>query len=236
MKNGAIYIIINRSFPGLVKVGFSVDVEKMMEQLNNGTMTPYPYMIYAKYEVPSTSAEEGVQRIIHRLMQGKEIDDEQKKLQERGFYALKPDAVYEYLEDLAIIHGRPDQLHKYPEAEDVLKDIEERERVREIEEAMRRENRERQRRYSNATPMRKRQFRFSMIGLKPGDMIQFKNDQSQSFKILNDKEVEFEGKPYSLTALAMKLAGKALGVQGTLYFTYNGEVLDKIRKRMEREE
>lgn len=226
MKNGAIYIMINKSYPGLVKIGYASDVEKMVDQLNNSAVTPYPYMIYAKYEVPPTFAEDGVQRIIDRLMQGKGVDEEQRTLQDRGFYSIEPNEVYKFFEDMAIIHGKTDQLHKYPETEQMLKEIEEQEKR--TEEAERHEKR----RSDKAAPMRKKQFQFSMIGLKPGDMIQFKNDPSLPIKIINEKVVEYEGKPYSLTALARKLTGKGLGVQGTVYFTYKGEVLDKIRRRM----
>ena len=227
MKNGAIYIMINRSYQGLVKIGYTTDVDKMVDELNKSAVTPYPYHIYAKYEVPPTFAEDGVQRIIDRLMQGKEVDEEQRELQERGFYSIEPNEVYKFFEDMAIIHGKTDQLHKYPETEQMLKEIEERERT--TEEAERYEKR----RSDKDAPMRKKQFQFSMIGLKPGDMIQFKNDPSLSIKIISDKVVEYEGEPYSLTALARKLTGKGLGVQGTVFFTYNGEELDKIRKRME---
>ena len=131
MKNGAIYIMINRSYPGLVKIGYTTDVDKMVDELNKSAVTPYPYHIYAKYEVPPTFAEDGVQRVIDRLMQGKEVDEEQRKLQDRGFYSIEANEVYKFFEDMAVIHGKTDQLHKYPETEQMLKEIEERERTTE---------------------------------------------------------------------------------------------------------
>ena len=223
---GAIYILINESFPDLIKIGYAEDVEKMIGQLNESAVTPFPFLLYATYEAPSDFAEKGIQRIVDRLMQGRK--DDQVDLQERGFYSIEPEAVYQLLEDMAIIHGRTDQLQKYQETEDML---------RTIERGLKNQDDEsKPYRIVKAPGTRNKRFRFSMIGLKPGDMIQYKNDQNQSFRILNDREVEFEGKPYSLTALAMKIAGKPMGVQGTIYFTYKGEVLDKIRKRMEAEE
>ena len=222
---GAVYVMINESFPGLIKIGYAEDVEKMVGQLNESAVTPFPFLLYATYEVPSDFAEAGIQRIVDRLMQGRK--DDQLDLQKRGFYSIEPEAVYQLLEDMALIHGKTDQLHKYQETEDILKTKERR--------IQNQDDESKPERIVKVSGTRNKRFRFSMIGLKPGDMIQYKNDQNQSFRILNEREVEYEGKPYSLTALAMKIAGKPIGVQGTIYFTYKGEVLDKIRKRMEAE-
>ena len=47
----------------------------------------------------------------------KGVDEEQRTLQDRGFYSIEPNEVYKFFEDMAIIHGRTEQLHKYPETE-----------------------------------------------------------------------------------------------------------------------
>ena len=47
---------------------------------------------------------------------------------------------------------------------------------------------------------------------------------------------EYNGETTSLSALAQKLKGFTHPVQGTIWFTYNGEKLDDLRKRIAQQE
>ena len=55
------------------------------------------------------------------------------------------------------------------------------------------------------------------------------------FKVLDEKTVEYKGKPFSLSALAALILGKdsSAGVAGPRYFKYKGEWLNDIRHRLE---
>jgi hypothetical protein len=74
------------------------------------------------------------------------------------------------------------------------------------------------------------QFRFSMIGLKPGDELTFRDDDSIVCIVCDDRHVEYKGSKFSLSALAELLAETKHTPQGTIYFKYKGKLLDDIRK------
>ena len=80
---------------------------------------------------------------------------------------------------------------------------------------------------------RKPPFRFSMVDMHEGDVITFVNDPSQTAIVASDRKVLYQGEITSLSWLAQVLLKKDNPVQGTLYFTYEGETLDARRERFE---
>jgi hypothetical protein len=80
---------------------------------------------------------------------------------------------------------------------------------------------------------------FSMLQIPIGAELSFiKNDEIKC-KVINEKQVEFEGKRFSLSGLAYDLliqrySWKASSaVNGFWYFKYEGEVLVERRRRLE---
>lgn len=81
---------------------------------------------------------------------------------------------------------------------------------------------------------RRSRFRFLMVGLKPGDEVVFKDDASKRAVVVDDLYVEFNGVTTSLSRFAAELLGAPdRSVQGTIYFTYDDELLDDMRRRFE---
>lgn len=85
---------------------------------------------------------------------------------------------------------------------------------------------------------RREPFKFSMIGLKPGDKVYHYTPATgttgwnQIAIVSDDKHVEYEGEITSLTALAKKLENTENALQGPYHFTIDGkESLDDLRKR-----
>ena len=76
-------------------------------------------------------------------------------------------------------------------------------------------------------------FRFSMCNIKPGDTITYIEDESIKPIVIDDRHIEWNGETTSLSALAQKLKGFEHPVQGTLWFKYNGEVLNDLRLHLE---
>ena len=78
-------------------------------------------------------------------------------------------------------------------------------------------------------------FTFSKCNIQAGEYIFWGDDPDLQFKVLDDKTVEYKGKPFSLSGLAALLLGKSssAGVAGPRYFKYNGEWLNDIRHRLE---
>ena len=217
-----IYILKNTSFPGFVKIGYSKDVEDTVEQLNSSEATPFPFRIFAIYEVPDGYDDNNSQQAIERVFlkaSGTTVDELIRETRKRKFYSISDKDAYQTLHDLALLHGNEDKLQMFDTSE-----------IEKVEaDAV-----EKMHRGIKFGTKRKSPFRFSMIGLKPGDEVQLKTDLTRSFKIVSDREVEYEGKPYSLSALAIQVCAKSYGIQGPTFFCYNGETLDDIRKRMEK--
>ena len=131
---------------------------------------------------------------------------------------MAPEDAYAILEAIARISGTEGRLHRVtPTGEQV-------EEEREAEEAR-----------QDAETGRRSRFRFSMVGIAPGETVVYANDPSKAATVVDDTHVEYEGVTTSLSALAQELLGRRSGVQGPLHFTYEGERLSDRRIRMEGE-
>ena len=82
---------------------------------------------------------------------------------------------------------------------------------------------------------RRSPFSFYKCGIKDGAEIVFVLDPSVVCYVAGDREIRYNGEKTSLSALAKKLLKKSKAVQGTLYFSYDGEILSALRKRLEDE-
>jgi len=90
-----------------------------------------------------------------------------------------------------------------------------------------------------ASELRRRsRLKFSEIGIQPGAELVFKDDPTQTCKVIDDRKVEYEGESLTLSALATRLSRSHSpgGLQGALYFTYEDELLIKRRDRLEEKE
>ncbi len=79
-------------------------------------------------------------------------------------------------------------------------------------------------------------FNFAMVGIPVGASLSFYNDENITAKVIDKKQIEFQGSPTSLSSSAQKLLGFHNAVAGTLYWMYEGETLDERRRRMENSE
>jgi hypothetical protein len=81
---------------------------------------------------------------------------------------------------------------------------------------------------------RRSRFKFSMVGLKTGDIIMFSEDPSKTATVSGDSKVLYNGETYSLSRLAAVLLGdKDRSVRGPDYFMYDGETLSEMREQAE---
>ena len=65
------------------------------------------------------------------------------------------------------------------------------------------------------------------------DELVFINDASVIVKVIDDRHIAYKGVTTSLSALAQQLLEYDYQVQGTAYFSYQGEKLTDLRERME---
>ena len=217
-KTGVIYILTNPSFPEYVKIGYADDIDKRLQQLNRSECIPYAFRVYATYEVNSRLSDLKIHSIIDKLNPNlRSIEHFNGKQRVREFYAMSPEDAYSILEAIAEIHGCKDKL-KLIAMDEAQRQAEE--TAQEIEE----EHKER------LSP-----FTFSKCQIHPGDFISWYDDPEMKFRVLDEKTVEYKGKPFSLSGLAALLLGKSssAGVAGPRYFKYKGEWLNDIRHRLE---
>ena len=215
-KTCVIYILTNPSFPEYVKIGYADDIDKRLQQLNRSECIPYAFRVYATYEVNSRLSDLKIHSIIDKLNPNlRSIENFNGKQRVREFYAMSPEDAYSILEAIAEIHGRADKLKRIA-MDEAQKKAEE--TAQEIDA----EHKER------LAP-----FRFSLCNIQPGEEIEYCYNPEIKCKVVDDKQVEYQGQKYSLSALAMLLTGSKYSVAGPRYFKYKGELLPDLRHQLE---
>ncbi len=219
-QKGVIYILTNPSFPQYVKIGYADNVESRLKQLNNSECIPFAFRIYATYEVAERLTDLKLHSMIDRLNPNlRSIDEVDGKKRVREFYAMSPEQAYSILETIAVLSGCKNRLHLY---EPTVEEQKSEELAQEIEE----EHIER------LSP-----FAFSKCGIPVGATITFTcrgnaNSGAQCV-VVDDKTVEYQGRQWSLSALATEFTGSKHGVAGPRYFKYNGAWLNELRAKKE---
>lgn len=213
-----IYILTNPSFDGYVKIGYADDLDKRLAQLNRSECIPYAFRAYAVYKVNNRLSDLQIHKIIDTINPNlRTIETFQGRKRVREFYAMSAENAYKIFEAIADMHGFSDRLIKIPPTQS---DEEAEVTAGEIEE----ERRERM------SP-----FAFSKCNIEIGEIIEFYNDPSITCKVVSDKTVEYQGREYSLTALAQELTHSRYNLAGPRFFRYHEELLNEIRKRVESE-
>jgi hypothetical protein len=216
-KKGVIYILTNPSFPDFKKIGYASDLEKRLSQLNRSETIPFAFRAYAIYEVSSTLTDKQLHKLIDTLNPDlRTIETFDGKKREKEFYAMTPEDAYSLLECIAKISGTEGCLKRMkPEGHEV----EDEKVAREAEEAVRRGP-----------------FKFSECGIPVGSEVCFIEDPSIKAIVLDDRHIKYGNQTTSLSALARELKQFDHPVQGTLWFSYKGEVLNDLRLRLEKEQ
>ena len=85
--------------------------------------------------------------------------------------------------------------------------------------------------------VKRARFKFSMCDIKIGELITFIPTGIQ-VKVASDDSIEYEGRIYKLshfvgTFMPEEQRNTSGAYQGAKYFSYNGKVLDEIRKERE---
>ena len=216
MGNGYIYILTNPSFPDYVKIGYADDVESRVKQLNRSECTPYAFRIYATYEVDTRLEDLKLHAMIDKLNPDLRSRDEiNGKKRVREIYSLSAEDAYDIFEAMAEIHGTTDRLRKYTKTK----------------------FEEKQEEVANSIAKQKRdKFEFAKLGIPIGAELTFVNNSSIKVTVADEKrKVLYNGEEWSLSALSSMLLHRKSAVQGTLHFSYNGEIIADMRDRLETE-
>lgn len=219
-ESGYVYILTNPSFrEDWVKIGKSsrpVDVRS--KELDN-TAVPLPFQIYATLK---TSKYEMVEKQIH-----KQIDrlTDLRIRQNREFFNISPDVALDIMRDMAELVGDA-EIAVYIDGKPVISGSKEDDKKILSDEVCKQK--------SVAKPA----FKFSMIGLKVGDVITF-SPTGIDVKVATDNKVEYDGRLWSLSAftgtfLPVEKQNSSGAYQGPKYFTYKGRSLNELRDEKEK--
>lgn len=213
-SNGVIYILTNPSFKEYIKIGYAADIEKRLKQLNRSETIPYAFRVYAVYETTNKLTDKELHSIIDTLNPDlRTIETFDGKTRTKEFYAMSPEDGYAILESIAKISGTEKRLKKMkPEGHEAEDD--------KLADEIRYES-------------RRGPFRFSKVNIPVGSEIEFIEDSSIRPVVVDDRHIKYDNEVTSLSALASRLKGYKHLVQGTVWFTYEGEKLDDRRRRRE---
>ena len=208
---GYVYILTNPSFrEDWVKIGKSsrpVDVRS--KELDN-TAVPLPFEIFATMKtVKYNEVEKLVHKTIDRLT-------DLRIRQNREFFNVAPQLALDIFRDIASTIDDAEVIlyeDSKPINEDIHKEVQKRE-------------------------MKRARFKFSMCDIKIGELITFIPTSIQ-VKVASDDSIEYEGRIYKLspfvgTFMPEEQRNTSGAYQGAKYFSYNGKVLDEIRKEREK--
>lgn len=215
MKKGYIYIMTNPAFPEYVKIGYSDNVERRLNELNRSSAVPKAYRIYATYEVDSELSDKKMHLILDKLNPDLRITDMVNgRKRKREFYDMSAEDVYSILEAIAEINGFKNRLMKYKLTEEERIDEKEAKLV--------------ERKHND------KRFSFRKAGIRVGEELEFYKGGNRGKKIVvvdEKNKVEYDGMSYTVTGLAKHFLGKKIsdtGIAGPHYFKYKGEFLYKI--------
>lgn len=214
-QGGYIYILTNPSFPEYVKIGYADNVDERLAQLNRSECTPFGFRKYAVLHVANRLADKNVHKLLDMFkpeLRAKE--NLNGKLRVREFFAMSPEDAADVLGTIGGMFGETPIIYAQTAQEKKEQKI--------AEEA-------------SIVAERKSPFSFFKCGIKVGEEVIYIHDNSIVCTVAGDREILYQGKATSLSALAKKLLHRDCGVQGTLHFSYKGEVLSALRKRLEDE-
>ena len=139
--------------------------------------------------------------------------DKQRVRREREFFYTSPENAKSILELLEIMGGE-----NVTPKEDIV------------------ENQEEKQALDEARKLRKR-FNFSMLDIKPGEILKFKKDNSIICEVHDETQVKFRNKVTSLSNSAdiilKEMGYEWLSVQGPRWWVYEGKTLSELRNERE---
>lgn len=222
---GEIYILVNKAFPDLVKIGYSQDAEQRAKQLSSSTAVPSPYHVYATYKVKKSLADKRLHTLIDTL------NPDLHYSTNREFFVLAPDDAYRILKAIAEIVGDEEQLVLNPCGDEyvhsllgVFSDLDK--PSDESEE-------------DNIEPKLKRQppFSFEEFGIPVGAQLLFFDRRFDCVRddigaqVLDAKHILYKGQKTSLSAVARDILGLKNSPRGTEWWVYDDELLVDIYQK-----
>lgn len=210
---GYVYILTNPSFrEDWVKIGKSSrPVDLRSKELDN-TAVPLPFEIFATMQtVKFNEVEKLVHKTIDRLT-------DLRIRQNREFFNVPPQVALDIFNDIARTIDDA-VVTEYRDNKPIVEDEPNPEQP------------------PHKRVVKRGRFKFSMVGIKIGDYIIF-DPTGASVKVASDDSVEYRDRIYKLspfvgTFMPEERRNASGAYQGAKYFSFNGKVLDDMRKEFE---
>lgn len=206
---GYVYILTNPSFKeDWVKIGKSArPVDVRSKELDN-TAVPLPFEIFATMKTRKFNE---VEKLVHKTID--RLTDLRIR-QNREFFNVAPQIALDIFRDIAMTIDDAEVV-LYRENKPV-KEATENQPKREV---------------------KRSRFKFSMCDIKIGEQVMFV-PTGLIVRVASDDAIEYEGRIYKLspfvgTFMPEDKRNTSGAYQGAKYFSYNGQILDEIRKEHE---
>lgn len=207
---GVIYILTNPSFPEYIKIGYADNLTERPKQLNRSETIPYSFRAYATYEVQNRLTDKEVHNLIDKINpELRSVETFNGKERVKEFFAISAEDAYSILESIAKISGTEKCLNRVSPTGTQVYEAQQAEEI--------------------AINSKCSRFRFSELGIKPGEKIYFLKRPDIFATVINDTKIEYEGQTTSLSASAQNILGWSHPCQGPAYWTYQGKTLADLR-------
>ena len=209
-EQGYVYILTNPSFKeDWVKIGKSsrpVDIRS--KELDN-TAVPLPFEIFATIK---TCKYNEVEKLVHKTID--RLTDLRIR-QNREFFNVSPQMALDIFKDIAMTIDDAEVV-LYHENKPIVEKTTDAHTKREV---------------------KRSRFKFSMCDIKIGELITF-IPTGLVVKVASDDSIEYEGRIYKLspfvgTFMPENKRNTSGAYQGAKYFSYDGKILDDLRKEKE---
>lgn len=211
-EQGYVYILTNPSFrEDWVKIGKSArPVDVRSKELDN-TAVPLPFEIFATIKTRKFNE---VEKLVHKTID--RLTDFRIR-QNREFFNVAPQVAFDIFKDISkAIDDAVVTLYRENKPVSGGENI--------VTVPVKRE-------------VKRARFRFSMCNIKIGERITF-IPTGMEVKVATDDSVEYEGRIYKLspfvgTFMPENKRNTSGAYQGAKYFSYNGRILDDLRRENE---
>lgn len=130
----------------------------------------------------------------------------------REFFEIEPDAAADIIRMVAIKEVTP--------KDDIIETTDDKEAIQRLEQ-------------------RASRFSFKMVAIIPGTILAFKNDDTLTCKVIDNRRVEYNGETTSLSSAALSALQQQgfnwKSAQGAQYWMYEGKSLKDLREQIENE-